>query len=512
MRTPALSVVRPSTRTAPVQVYYLPGKRPARAKFMTRVWGLSPPKPFVNFSANTDTVIKCITERIFFVKDKDGKLVPPPAPEEGIYSELDYILDHFKKFARYTAPLTKEQFLGTYVGRKREIYENAFKSLENRKLTRKDAHVKFFLKSEKLPEKEGKETIPRGISPRSPRYNARIGPFIKRVEKMVYKRINDLFGSTTICKGLNAHERGMAIEGNWKRFDKPVAIGLDASRFDQHVSIQALQFEHRIYETFFPGNKQLPMLLKWQLHNRFKCFVGDNLVTFKRSGMRCSGDMNTALGNCLIMSSLVHKFCRDRVNKFALVNDGDDCVLFIESKDLGIVNDIPSHFRRYGFTMKVEQPVYRMEDIEFCQSKPVYDGDRWLMVRDPRVALAKDTMAHYEIRPGRHLKNWFYDVGQCGMSLTGGIPVMQNFYQAMLRSGRRSNKVRLERGPESGMEFLAQRMTRKYKPPTDAARVSYWRAFGLCPNSQVKLEEWYDKQQVDLDRFTIHKYVPSELR
>ncbi len=512
MRTPALSAVMPSTRAAPVQVFNLPGKRPARAKFMTRVWGLSPPKPFVNFTANTDTVMKCITERVFFVKNSEGELVEPPKPREGIYDSLNYIVKHFEYWSRYTAPLTKEQFLGTYVGRKRRIYEDAFLSLESRKLTPQDAHIKFFLKSEKLPLKEGKETVPRGISPRSPRYNAHVGPYIKRVEKTVYKTINKLFGMTTICKGLNALERGSAIWRNWQRFDDPVAIGLDASRFDQHVSEDALLYEHAVYKTYFPYDKNFHNLLSWQINNKFKCYVGDTLIKFQRRGMRCSGDMNTALGNCLIMSSIVHSYCKTRFEKFGLVNDGDDCVLFIERKDLHIVEDLPQYFLDFGFTMKVEEPVFRMEDIEFCQSKPIFDGKSWIVVRDPRVCMAKDPMSHYEIPPGRPLRHWFHSVGECGTSLTGGIPVLQNFYRVMMNSGTKNERKLEERAPECGMEFLAQGMGRKFAKPSDDARVSYWRAFNLCPNRQIVLEEWLDNQHIPLDEYVDQIYVPSEIK
>lgn len=478
-----------------------------------RLWGVSPPLNLTCFAATIETALKCITERVFYVKDGTGELVEPPAPKPGVFgNRLSYILEHFRnERSIYTAPLTKEQFLGTYVGRKRTIYENAFRSLLIKPLNADDAKIKFFIKSEKLVNKPNKELVPRGISPRSPRYNAHLGPYIKKVEKVIYKDINKLFGQITICKGLNSRQRGRALRANWDMFDKPVAIGIDASRFDQHVSEQALKWEHSVYCTYFRHHPELEALLRRQLDNRFVCYLQNHKIEFRRKGMRCSGDMNTSLGNCLLMSSMVHSYCRGRFTKFQLVNDGDDCVLFIESKELHKVATLHEFMTDFGFNIKIEEPQTIFEKVEFCQTQPVWTGEEWIMVRNPTIAMAKDTTTHYDIKDTSGYRKWLRDVGMCGMSLTGGIPVMQDYYNLLIEAGlERKNKP--ERMPETGMEFLARGMNREYREPTVEARVSYWRAFGLCPNRQVQYEKWLRSQKLNPDQLVKFPYIPTEAR
>jgi len=40
-----------------------------------------------------------------------------------------------------------------------------------------------------------------------------------------------------------------------------------------------------------------------------------------------------------------------------------------------------------GFNMVVEEPVYELEKVVFCQSQPVFDGVSWTMVPIPGAVL-----------------------------------------------------------------------------------------------------------------------------
>lgn len=75
-----------------------------------------------------------------------------------------------------------------------------------------------------------------------------------------------MHGSTVVAKGLTIDETGRLIARKWLGFARPVAVGIDASRFDQHVSAQALEWEHSIYNSIFQSD-ELAMLLKWQINN-----------------------------------------------------------------------------------------------------------------------------------------------------------------------------------------------------------------------------------------------------
>lgn len=136
-------------------------------------------------------------------------------------------------------------------------------------------------------------------------------------------------------------------------------------------------------------SKELADLLEYQLVNFGFARTVDGLIKYKVDGCRMSGDMNTALGNCMIMCALVWTFMTDlrrtsgECPPFEFVNNGDDVVLFVEQRDSSLVLDqLPQWFLEMGFTMKVEDPVFRLEHIEFCQMVPleVKPGD-WTMVR-----------------------------------------------------------------------------------------------------------------------------------
>jgi hypothetical protein len=287
----------------------------------------------------------------------------------------------------------------------------------------------------------------------------------------------------------------------WAEFDSPVAIGLDAKRFDQHVRAKMLRWEHDVYLAAYRGSDRefLGYLLDAQIRNRCTMRCVDGNIKYTVHGSRMSGDMNTASGNCLIMCALIHTLCTERkVRKFRLANNGDDCVLIVESRDVALVLDgLYEWFLEFGFKMEVEPTVDTFERIVFCQSSPVFDGTKWVMVRDPRVSLSKDAIClnrNYSYGPGA--RKWLGAVGACGLSMTGGIPVLQDYYSAFLRGGvdgLRWDPVVFE----TGMAMLAKGCSRGYREPTDAARVSFWQAFGVTPTEQRLAEESY--RSVDLE-------------
>jgi hypothetical protein len=145
-----------------------------------------------------------------------------------------------------------------------------------------------------------------------------------------------------------------------------------------------------------------------------------------------------------------------------------------------------------GFTMKVELPIFDLEKIDFCQTHPVFDGDRYIMVRDPRVAIAKDSISIKPLDNPGVFKKQLASVGQGGLSLTGGIPIWQNFYSCLVRGSCGSKRMGNDPTLETGMSMLADRMMRKYRDVHSSARYSFWLAFGIDPDTQLAIEDYYD--------------------
>jgi len=465
-----------------------------KMKKITVLFGFSPNNDYGVFNATLRTALKAVYERMLYVK-KGNEFVKPPKPLHSAIYE-DTLLDVSRHFdqVKLASPLTEKEFLGTYVGRKRLIYERAFLSLRVKPLRKRDSYVNWFSKTEKQTF-SGKEPVPRGISPRSPRYHVELGPYIKRIEKEIYTMLGKYNSSRVIFKGLNARDRGVALREHWEVFQNPVAIGLDASRFDQHVSLEALKWEHSIYRKYYPRDSKFAELLKMQLKN--KCYVNlpDGSFQFQVEGKRMSGDMNTALGNCLIASSLVLTYCKLKGVKCRVANDGDDIVLVMERRDTRKITDLSEWFLNMGFNMKIEAPVYTFEEIEFCQAKPVWTPEGYIMTRNPYTALPKDCTSITPFQSVRHGCRWMKAVGQCGLALTGGVPIFQDFYQRLIDISGNVQALKTEEGRESGMERLARDMKRTYQLIHPRTRVSFWRAFGIEPDKQLVMESEYRNRE-----------------
>jgi hypothetical protein len=85
------------------------------------------------------------------------------------------------------------------------------------------------------------------------------------------------------------------------------------------------------------------------------------------------------------------------------------------------------------------------------------------------------------------------------MSLTGGIPIVQEFYQALIRSGEGAKPLVGELTLETGFARLAIGMDRRYQEVHPMTRASFWRAFGITPDKQIAFEQDYHKLAIDYD-------------
>jgi hypothetical protein len=208
--------------------------------------------------------------------------------------------------------------------------------------------------------------------------------------------------------------------------------------------------------------------------------------------------MNTAMGNVVIMSLLFYQLLTGLGVAFEFYDDGDDSVLIVEQADVQQLQDaVPAFFLRHGFTMKMSAPRTVFEQVEFCQTQPVFDGERWTMVRDPRTAIAKDSCSTLPCEQTGVLQMWLRAVSDCGEAISGGIPVWDEFYR---RYRQLSGAARPGEFPEleTGMARLARGMRRRFREPSPQARVSFFNAFGVEPFHQVLMEKHYRQLIVDL--------------
>jgi len=471
---------------------------------MHRVSGVSPPIVLRAFNSDIKTLERAVKERVFFVK-REGKFVPPPVPKPGDFERtIRGTFELLKPLLPKTAPSSRREFVESFKGRKKARYEKAFQSLLRDKLCDKDCRPQVFVKYEKTNFTKKVDPVPRVISARDPRYNIEVGRYLRPLEKRIFKAIDNMFGHTTVMKGFNSADTARYLREKWDKFTDPVAIPLDAVRFDQHVSEDALIFEHKVYTYCFPRRRhrrQLGWLLSKQRVNKCEGYTEDGRLRYKVRGKRMSGDMNTSLGACLIMCSMNKQYLDDIGVNGALANNGDDCIVFMERKDLStFMSTLSSWFLRMGFNMEVGDVCYEFEQIEFCQTKPIFVGPLakdFVMIRDPLWGLGKDTMCLAPITSDGMAKGWLHAVGSGGLSMCGGIPVFQEFYASYIKNGKRG-KDNWEFATW-GRKKLEEGMAREYGVVTPHTRASFYYAFGITPDEQIALENYYRKMEIRID-------------
>jgi len=441
-----------------------------------------------------------LLERVFFV-ELDGTLQPPPQPLRDVFAaRAGDVRKRLLKVLPKLTPWSAEQFCATYVGRRRATYEATARELTTRLISRQDGYLRTFVKAEKVDFTVKGDPAPRVIQPRAPAYILETGRYLKQMEHPVFRGLADVWGhrrdgGKVVMKGLSPYGVAEQLQGKWLARTRPVAVGLDASRFDQHVSAQALMFEHSIYLNCFVGEDRayLKQLLEWQVSNKGVGRASDGYVKYTVDGCRGSGDINTSLGNCLLMCVLVKAFCESvGLTRVDLANNGDDCVLFMEEEDLHRLTTLKAWFRDMGFTMKVEEPVREFERIEFCQGHPVWTPEGWLMVRNLKTALSKDAITILDMR--YHAKRVWHAVGTCGLSIAGGVPVFDRFYKCFQRAGS-ARGLEVEQDAwynSSGFFRMSRGMNRSDCHIHPLTRYSFWRAFGVTPDEQIALETYYD--------------------
>jgi hypothetical protein len=477
---------------------------------------IAPMKQVLVHNNSLANATRAVAERVFLV-ERQGVFQPPPAGNARVFNRR--MRGMLRKLARTLGkgvPLTNEQFIGLYAGRRKTIYSNAVASLDMNPLTRRDSYVKAFVKAEKTILTQDKpDPAPRLIQPRDPRYNVEVGKYLKPIEHKIYAAIDHLmgFGGKSVMKGLNAVDRGRYIRKAWESIPNPVAISLDASRFDQHVRKYALKWEHNVYKSHYSNQdrKKLDRLLRMQLANKGKVRTDEGNVGYVSDGGRASGDMNTAVGNVLLMTAMLYSFIIDYNIPFRIIDDGDDCMLIVSRGDVDrFYGDIRPWFLEMGFTMKVEQPVHIFEHIEFCQTRPVYANGRWVMVRTLPNSIIKDCHTLLPLSSGKAVKNFYSSIGHCGLALTSGVPILQEFYKLLIRSSMGAKGFGAHTGLESGMLNMSVGLESKESIITTEARVSFYNAFGYTPDYQVAIEREL-KERINLpDSVDSTRYAPRE--
>lgn len=475
---------------------------------------LSQPTQVAVYTNSAVNIAIAIKSRVFDVKDGKGGWKPCPQPIPGAFKRCSAFKTRYLRKIHAHALVAKEDVPSLFPsGLKRDIYQRAVESLrlvssaENLSI---DSRIRAFVKCEKVVVDAGWSVYgndlsyvlakdPRIIQPRTPRYNVILAQWLKRNEHQFFRAVDKVFGEVTVLKGMNAARQAKEIKRKWDKYQNPIGIRLDASRFDQHVSKDALKYEHSLYLDH-QAFKELPLDYRVEFHNclrkqrsnRGVGYARDGQVRYGVEGNRMSGDMNTGLGNVLIMCSLMWTFLRRVGVRASLVNNGDDCCIICEAEDeKKIITPLKPWFDEMGFDMTIEGVARVLEKIKFCQCHPIELEDSWIMVRDPHISMGKDLINLKQCDTQTQYDTWRAAIAGCGLALTSGVPVAQAFYMAFGKDTSYEGRIEY-----CGMAQLAAGLKKRVREPHWRTRVSFYKAFGVMPDVQEDLEQQLQLQNI----------------
>jgi hypothetical protein len=351
---------------------------------------------------------------------------------------------------------------------------------------------------------------PRIISTLGMRYNLKWGRFIYPIEALLYAQVDAMWNEyrdkhgiprhRTVCKCLNAIERGLLIAFILRT--TPWCVGGDAKRFDQHVGEFIRRIESDLYKSCLILNRddkaQFAELARigeqYNVRTRFK----DGFMTFRIKRGRKSGMLNTSVGNVWIASAMILAWARKERIAVDFIDDGDDFLLFFFYKPSAAVRArLVAHCLSWGFQVELEAAVDRLEDIEFCSSKPVINSEGSpMMVRKYPHCIFKDlTILHdYNmVEVGQHLRS-IYD---CGMALAADMPVLGAFYRWLGRLVGPGKRRKL--GRWDAVVRLSRDVPVRKSVVTDDSRVSFAAAYGYAPGRQEELERLFESLPVKME-------------
>jgi hypothetical protein len=393
-------------------------------------------------------------------------------------------------------------------------------------VTEADGELTAFLKAEKTNLTVKKDPAPRLIQFPNPRYSLDLMTYLKFNEKNFMKAIDDVWGEPTVMSGYNCVDLGRIMANKWDVLDDPVGIPLDFSRFDQHCSVEALKYEFEFYKKAFPGDDHLDWLLSMQLRPKGTAVAGDGAIRYNNpQGGRGSGQINTSMGNKLIVCGLMWEYFQEIGLRGSLANMGDDCVLFVERQDTHKVREtLTGWWLAHGYNAVVEPECNELEEIEFCQSKPVNVNGQWIMVRTPEKALTKDCLSLQPSETPAQIAATYMAISTCGRVINSGVPISFALHEALFRAASRYTKrVDLTdefifKSIEYGNFERMRGLTYVRRRISNSTRLSYFKAFGITPDVQMALENYYNlldmdfAQEAEYVKFTsLHSELPEIL-
>lgn len=397
------------------------------------------------------------------------------------YKSTIDLAKYLKPLVRPLGPCSEDTIIKHSAGTKRKLLLSAQDSLRSAPVEQRDGHVKMFLKADKahtFDMEMPKWSAPRCIQYRNKRYCLRIATYLHPIEQCVYKS-KDISGTPCFAKSRNLTQRGCDLRAKFEHFNDPTIICIDHSTFDAHCGVELLKLEHNFYKKFYTREhrRELAYLLSLQMTN-----VGSTKhnTKYKTRGTRMSGDQNTGLGNSVINYAMLSALAEYHGWEACFYVDGDDSVIVVNGK----VEFDPKFFAQFGMETKVERITKEFRETEFCQTRPVFDGVSWRMVRNPFRLIARLPWAVRTIEPSFKNK-YLRSVGLCEMSLGMGLPIGQYLGNTL---SKLSKGYMITGNHHRAQQEFIRPGSATLLPPSYEARLEYELTWGIPIAEQLRIE------------------------
>lgn len=363
-------------------------------------------------------------------------------------------------------------------------YRRAYYNLTNNRVVYDDllSRAKSFVKYEKIPLgkfHDGKP--PRLIQHRSFEYLYMLKSFILSYDLVLKKEDLEFNGQgvRSIFSKLN-NEKGVAsyLKQNWDSFKNPVAVCIDHSKFDGHVSLELLKLARKFWNHLF-NNKLLNRMLKHQELNKVN---SKNGLYYKIKATRLSGEYTTSDENSILNYCMLSVWVKaSNIKDFKIMVNGDDSVVIIETQDYKLLKDL-SFFNNFNMETEVDRVVYDFNKISFCQASPIKVGDCYTMIKEPSRTISRACFTSYTHK--QHINTLLTAEGLCELAQNSGVPIMQEFALTLMRCGLLSKPWKsIDKIPARGHGNFSE-----VKEITEETRDQFELAFGIDKRQQMMVE------------------------
>lgn len=327
-----------------------------------------------------------------------------------------------KLYLRGLLPLEDDELLERFTGAKRILYAKALADLRINSSFRKWwGKVSVFVKIEKYTYYDKINRIPRPIQPRSMAYRAFLSKYMKVIETVMKRICLPGCSEPFLAKGENSVTLANRFIRMWERFECPVAVSLDLSKFDATIHPRLKQLENAFYKNF-SIDKNFRKCLSIQESATYKPRFGrrDNRQEYgKMLHGRCSGDPQTGCGNSLIMGIVCRVVFNVPCEIFA---NGDDTIVITDKSNLDLVKSNLQHFSAFGLDVRVEDIAFNLEDVEWCQCRLTRTPVGWRWIRNYKKVLMT-LFSNIEYTP-RKVRGLCRQIAEAELAQNPGVPIV----------------------------------------------------------------------------------------